>query len=201
MWFIADLIERYTNNVAKTFVKLAAREAEANRRALEDLKARRRTHYAGSAEKQLVTPPPIVHPHSGEPVTAADAGTGAVHVPKGFARPQLAEREDPATLLRNRLKSALTELPMGVRGDVIVRYVDLLIGADRHALEETIDRLARDKKVRVAELQVILAAVLDEEPAMRKKAEHIAVLRRHLLDPIERWRVREELAARMLAAQ
>jgi len=143
MWFIADLIERYTNNVAKTFVKLAAREAEANRRALEDLKARRRTHYAGSAEKQLVTPPPIVHPHSGEPVTAADAGTGAVHVPKGFARPQLAEREDPATLLRNRLKSALTELPMGVRGDVIVRYVDLLIGADRHALEETIDRLAR----------------------------------------------------------
>ena len=36
MWFIADLIERYTNNVAKTFVKLAAREAEANRRALED---------------------------------------------------------------------------------------------------------------------------------------------------------------------
>lgn len=201
MWFIADLIKRYTNNVAKAFVKLAMKEAEANRRALEEMRERRRRQYAGAERRQLVARPPIVHPHSGEPLTAKNATNSPVHMPQGFARPQPAKREDPAALLRSRLKAALTELPMGVRGEVIVKYVDGLIGADRNAIAELLDRLEKDKKVRVAELQVIVAAVLDEEPTMRMKAEHIAILRRHLLDPIERWRVREGLALRMVAAE
>jgi hypothetical protein len=190
MWFISDIIERYTSNVARTFLKLAAKEAEANQRALQEMRARRRSQYASPAEDEtdaeLVTRPAMVHPHTGEALNGATAKEPAVHVEKGFARPQPAEATDPGTLLRQRTKAALRTLPMGVRGEVVVSYVNALIGAKEEEVTRVVAKLGKDKKVRVAELEVIVAAVLDEEPMRRKKADHLAVLRRHLLDPVER---------------
>jgi len=198
MWFITDLIERYTNNVAKAFMKLAAMEAEANKRALEALRDRRRRQVTGGGK--LLTRPALVDPHSGKPLRAGGDEPAAVHVPAGLEPVRTDQREDPREFLKARIR-ALTELPMGVRGEVVVKYVEGLLGADREAVAALIDKLGKDKKVRVAELQVIVAAVLDEEPEHRRKAEHVAELRRRLLDPFERRRRAHDEAIALLAAE
>jgi len=184
MWFIADLFERYTSNVARTFMKLAAREAEASQRALDDLRARRKRQLVRHEEPGLHLPAPMVHPHTGEALTAESAKRGAVHLPDAAAGAGGERAADPGEHLRARVRAALADLPMGVRGEVIVRYVDELTGAT--SPEETaalIEKLRKDKKVRVAELRIIVSAVLDQEPAVRKKADHVAVLRRAMLPP------------------
>lgn len=201
MWFIADLFERYTNNVAKTFIKLAAMEAEANRQALDQIRAKRQRQYAGAGHGELISRPPMVHPRTGEPLDARTARRNAVHKPKGFADAQPSEIVDPGALLKKRLKSALTELPLGVRGEVVVKYVDGFIGATESEIGDLLDKLRKDKKVRVAELQMIVAAVLDEEPTMRRKADHLAVLRRHLLAPFDRDRPDADALRVMHAAE
>jgi len=181
MWFITDLIERYTNNVAKTFVKLAAMEAEANRRALQEHRARRRKLYDNDGREGLFMRPVMVHPHTGEALTADCAKANAVHVPQELRRNEPVEPMDPAQALKARARAALTELPMGVRGDVVVAYVNAFVGAADEEITSLLEKLRKDKKVRVAELEIIVSAVLDEEPQKRKKADHVARLRRCLL--------------------
>jgi hypothetical protein len=185
MWFLTNLIERYTNNVAKTFVKLAAMEAEANRRALEEYRARRRNQVDDSREG-LFMRPAMVHPHTGETLTAECAQANAVHVPQDLRRDGPIEREDPADALKARARASLKHLPMGVRGDVVVAYVNAFIGAQDEEVGRLLDKLSKDKKVRVAELEIIVSAALDEEPQKRKKADHVARLRRRLLTPRDR---------------
>lgn len=92
---------------------------------------------------------------------------------------------DPGALLKARAVPAAPDLPMGVRGDVVVAYVDSFVGAGHETTAHLIDRLRKDRKVRVAELERIVAAVLDEAPRKRPKADHLAVLRRRLLPSVE----------------
>jgi hypothetical protein len=163
MWFIANIFERYTTNVAKTFIKLAAMEAEANRRALDEIRARRQARALITPERSLNVPPSFVAERRGivlpEPAPVAVAAVG----------------RDAAA----RVETVLASLPSGVRGDVVARWVETFATAGEAEVRDLLERLAKDKKVRVPELQVIVADVLDEAPTFRKKDEHLALLGRH----------------------
>lgn len=184
MWLVADLFERYTTNVAKTFLKIAAMEAEANRRALDTYRARRVARSGlVTADAPLETRAPLVHPHSGEALSA-DAPAPVLHVPERERGPV---SEAPVLVERPAL---VAELPMGVRADVVARWCECLAGAASGEMSALLERLRKDKKVRVPELQFIAAGVLREEPQMRKKADHLAALRQHLVAGTERRGVR-----------
>lgn len=161
MWFIANIFERYTSNVAKTFIKLAAMEAEANRKALEEIRARRQSRSVVLPDRSLTVPTTF----------AAQRQTILMPVQPPVAR---AGRDPQA-----RIEAVLANLPAGVRGDVVARWVEVLAAADGDEAKVLLERLGKDKKVRVPELQVIVADVLDEAPTFRKKDEHLTLLGRH----------------------
>mgnify|MGYP001800285382 CR=1 FL=1 len=78
------------------------------------------------------------------------------------------------------------ELPMGVRGDVVSAWVERLTSAAPGEVADLTETLRKDKKVRVPELQWIAVGVLHEEPAVRKKADHLSALREKLASPAGR---------------
>ncbi|MEM7692926.1 MAG: hypothetical protein AAF318_00630 [Pseudomonadota bacterium] len=178
MWFIADIFERYTTSVAKTFVKLAAMEAEANRRALQEMQARRKGLIV--PQREIVTVAPLVHPHEGVAITADNAKDFAVHVPEGDVEEAVAAAGE-ASSINAAAKTAERPMPIGVRGDVVIRWLEMLANAPRKDMAETLEKLRKDKKVRVAELRMICAEALGEPPQQRKKAEHLETLRSHFL--------------------
>jgi hypothetical protein len=165
MWFIAGIFERYTATVARTFIKLAAMEAEANRKALDEIRARRQARTIIVPAPSLNVPPPLV----AEPSFLLP--DEAIHA----ARHGEAGRRDADA----RVAAVLAALPSGVRGDVVARWVETFATADPAEVRELLVRLGKDKKVRVPELQVIVADVLEEAPTFRKKDEHLALLGRH----------------------
>ncbi|XWN31827.1 MAG: hypothetical protein ROR55_01540 [Devosia sp.] len=168
MWFIADIFERYTNRVAKTFIRLAALEADADRKAQEAAREARRLKYrAGEAVKATREPLPVI--------------ANARHE---HATPKRGEADAPSGI------PALADVPMGVRGDVVAQYVAAFEGANGSATG-LVEKLRKDKKVRVAELQIIAARVLDEAPTPRKKGEHLDALRTHFSPPASPAAVRE----------
>jgi len=190
MWFIADLFERYTTSVAKTFVKLAVMEAEANQRALASLRARHRRRDLILPDRTLHVEPSIVHPHSGAALTSHDAPEHAIHTVEGELDAEVAGAREAAGMMETIARSADPAamhhaMPMGVRGDVVVRWLTLFAEAERRDMAGLLEKLRKDKKVRVAELQMICAEALGESPQTRKKAEHLAVLKAHFL-PAER---------------
>ncbi|MEM8856393.1 MAG: hypothetical protein AAGD34_22055 [Pseudomonadota bacterium] len=168
MWFIADFFERYTNRVAKTFIRLAALEADADRKAQEAAREARRLKYrAGEAVKATRDPLPVI--------------ANARHE---HANPTRAEASAPQGI------PALTDVPMGVRGDVVAHYLAAFKSANGSATG-LVEKLRKDKKVRVAELQLIASKVLDEDPTTRKKGEHLDALRAHFSAPAPAAAVRE----------
>ena len=211
MWFITEFLERTTRTFARTVLKVAQLETEAQRKALSEARARRAlTGGLILPERALCVPAslalePRVVPlegelpepqsalaHLAEATIAADREAAALAAAKpgdvlaaiAHAGSVVGTFEEPLTVA---LEIAGKPLPVGVRGDVISRYLSafaLTSGAENAAL---IEKLRKDKKVRVAELQLIAAQVLGTEIVMRKKGEHLEALRRQLV-PVERRR-------------
>ncbi|WP_108659136.1 hypothetical protein [Acuticoccus kandeliae] len=168
MWFIADLFERYTNSVAKTFIKMATMEATATRNAIEQERLRQR------AQRCTIVEPDEEARAEVESAAVAEAKEAPRHE---HDAPLRAESAAPAEFDG----AATVDMPMGVRGDVVLQYAAAFEGVspgeDGAAL---VEKLRKDKKVRVAELRMITACVLGEEPTVRQKPEHLAVLRTHV---------------------
>lgn len=190
MWFIANIIERYTSGVARTFLRLAAHEAEAHKRTLEDLRARRerigRAPSVAHPEAAPVEPVAVAAPETASPQVIAEVDVAAtiVEVP-GISAAEEVVAETPAVsdvvvaagkpdLDPNRT------FPMGVRGEVVLGWVDALFDASRAEVAGLVETLRKDKRVRVAELRIIAAEVLGEEPENRKKGEYLAAIRERL---------------------
>lgn len=182
MWFIANIIERYASGMAKTFTKLANAEAEtepqtpaikARREANGLIVPDREDNDADCAVLERVTVEVAVV----EPV-AAMAPEPAAAAP---ARPA------PAVLTSAPKVAPARALPMGVRGEVVMKWLGILAAAERREMADVLEKMRKDKKVRVAELQIICCEALGEPPQFRKKAEHLAVLRGHFV-PVDRPR-------------
>lgn len=175
MWFIADLYQRYTNSVANAFLRIAALEAEANRRALERQRTRRQASGLIVEEREVYVRPAMVHPESGEALTEAHAKEMAIATVEAV-RAEPAKR--PCVIEK---ATAVRELPMGVRADVVAKWLERFAAAGEADAAALVAKLSKDKKVRVAELQFIAADLLDEEPTHRKKADHLAAIRHYLM--------------------
>ncbi|MCF3935512.1 hypothetical protein L1787_19150 [Acuticoccus sp. M5D2P5] len=161
MWFIADLFERYTNSVAKTFFKMTALEPTADRNAAEQERLKQRAQRCTVAEPD------------DEARAEAEAAVAAERVKDAPRHEHEAPRRAEV-----EVNGETVEMPMGVRGDVVLQYRDAFEavspGAEGAAL---VEKLRKDKRVRVAELRMISACVLNEEPTVRKKPEHLDALR------------------------
>lgn len=181
MWFIADVFERYTTRVAKTFFRLTMMEVEGSRRAWANAYARPEGGGFRLPDPQAKPrTPPVEGPADGAPEAAAasPAARGAVSEPCAVKVP---------SAIRAFTRS---KLPMGVRGEVVARYIQAFCSAGPGEAADLVERLRKDKKVRVAELQIIVADLLEEEPTLRKKGDHLAALRRHFVVPTDRPQAR-----------
>lgn len=176
MWFIADIFERYTTGVAKTFLRVAALEADATRRISAERRAvRRQAHVDVPQERQQVAAPEVLA--APEPVAAPVAEP----IPEPVAVAPSAPADAPVVAQAAAPTGDMPtgDMPMGVRADVVVKWVETLGKAERREAAELLEKLRKDKKVRVAELQMIVSGVLCEAPTYRKKDEHLALLRGH----------------------
>lgn len=117
-----------------------------------------------------------------EPVTEVPAATSEPVA----AEPVAAVAAEPETA--PPVIATTAEIPMGVRGDVVVRWIRAFSEGERREMPDLLEKLRKDKKVRVPELQIICAEALGEPPQHRKKSEHLDVLRRHFA-PSERGRM------------
>jgi len=176
MWFIADLFERYTTRVSKTFLKIADMEAEANKTAVERRREEREARKLESPARALLMRDPLIGPNGEMAATAAAAAP--------------ARKSAPVV--------APDAMPMGVRGDVVLGWAERLTAAERRDVPALLERLRKDKKVRVPELQMICAIALAEAPQVRKKAEHLAALKVRFA-PSERVRPVEAVEVRASA--
>ena len=215
MWIIANLYERYIATISRAFIRLASNEAEANRRALNNMHAERRAgassvpsvagHDAGianraklvqavdaadAAEFSSADPAPIIEKFApvAEPVPAVEAapivGEAVAQVTPEVPAPANRPHLDP-----NR------SFPMGVRGEVVLGWAEALLDATRADVAGLVEKLRKDKRVRVAELRIIAAEVLGEEPQNRKKGEHLAAIRTHLAPEFGKTASAPEMAA------
>ena len=230
MWFIADIFQRYTTNFANACAKIASAEADATRRALDNLRARReRNDEAMRNDEEMVSLHERVHPRVDEDALAAamaadTTGTPPVEATVAEAAPAPVETAAaaPATSVPLTEVSApeepveagpvvaeaapeapaevapKAEIPMGVRGDVVIRWLSAFAKAERREMPDLLEALRKDKKVRVPELQIICAEALGEPPQHRKKSEHLDVLRRHFV-PSERGRMAMPADAQLAA--
>lgn len=164
MWFIADIIERYATGMAKTIKGLAGPEAAAEPNPAA-IRARRQDDG-------------LIVPDREEDAFEAVAVEAPAQAPAPVVVAAVAEPEPTV---------AGREMPMGVRGDVVVKWVRIFAAAERREMADLVEKLRKDKKVRVAELQMICVETLGETPQIRKKGEHLAVLRGHFA-PVERHR-------------
>lgn len=193
MWIIADIFERCANGIVKAFTQNAKAEADAEQVEKQRLRIRAQLHGA-IASTQDAAPE-----QAASPAVAAIAPETAVVVE---AAPVEAMPAAPLVVVSEAAPAetapAPTEtapaMPMGVRGDTVVRWCEALATGERRQMPDLLERLRKDKKVRVPELQLICAEVLGEAPQHRKKGEHLDVLRRHFV-PTERARtpVAEEM--------
>lgn len=189
MWFIADIFERYTPNFAKSFKAIVARETDATRRALLRLRDRRQRHeatmspdsLAGHAEPEAA--PSLADRIRSVPAVERAAVTPAPEpaVAAPTPGPVAVVAETPSPAPAEEAPAVQPAMPMGVRGDVVVKWVTLLANGERRQMADLLETLRKDKKVRVAELQMICAEALGEKPQLRKKVEHLDVLRRHFV--------------------
>lgn len=211
MWFIANIFERYTTSFANACMKIAVAEADATRRALENLRSRRdhndrRTASQDAAQQMPVETAPAAIP---EPAPEPEFVASPAPAPEPVLVTAPAEPEvlvtapvepeplvtapaepEPVAVEAVAAPAAIppaTAMPMGVRGDVVVRWLKMFAEAERRQMPDLIEALRKDKKVRVPELQMICAEALGEVPQHRKKGEHLDVLRRHFV-PSERAR-------------
>lgn len=179
MWLVADLFERYTTKVAKTFFRLTALEAEANRKALHDYRERRHVRPAEPPETVAAQPceaPKAAAVPESAPVPADTMAAPLEELPQPVAQPTI----EPTVSMAEADTESSRELPMGVRADVVSDWAQKLSTADPDAAADLVEKLRKDKKVRVPELQWIAVDVLDEEPTVRKKADHLTALRERL---------------------
>lgn len=181
MWFFTEFLERYTRNIARSIVRVATAEVEANRRVLANAFSREQINRLILPERDLTVPPAFVaerravHGAEVAPPELAHAG-GALDVAKADAALRDADEAKVAKTL-----IALDELPVGVRGDLVLKYVEAFAAAPAVEAAALIDKLSRDKKVRVAELQIISAQVLGEAVTRRTKSGHYDAIREHLM--------------------
>ncbi len=222
MWFIADIFERYTTSFANAFMKIAAAEADATRRALENLRTRRDRNDTLTSGQDAAQPmpaetapaaipepapePEIAPVMAAEPAASPEPAAVAA-APEIVAEPEIvaapeavavaAAEPEPVMATPAAIPPA-TAMPMGVRGDVVVRWLKLFAEAERRQMPDLVEALRKDKKVRVPELQIICAEALGELPQHRKKAEHLDVLQRHFA-PSERARAPAAREARPAA--
>ena len=180
MWFIANIIERYAPGMAKTFTKLANAEADTEpqtpaikaRREADGLIVPDRDDGDCAVLERVDVEVAVVEP------AAAAVPEPAIAAP---AKPL------PAVLTSAPKVAPAGQLPMGVRGEVVMKWLGILAVAERREMADVIEKMRKDKKVRVAELQIICCEALGETPQFRKKAEHLAVLRGHFV-PVDRPR-------------
>lgn len=163
MWFIVDIFERYTTGVAKTFLRLAALEADASSRARAQKRSLR--HRAIEATEDV------------REDFAREAAEAPATEPEVAALSEVTP--DPAPAAPKAEDKTELAVPMGVRGDTVIKWVDTLSKAERRDVADLLEKLRKDKKVRVAELQMIVSEVTCEAPIHRKKADHLAVLKSH----------------------
>lgn len=187
MWFFTEFLERYTRNIARSFLRIAAVEVDANRQVVSGIGLTRDgKNGLVMPDRSLCVPPTIV----AEPRAVLASGL----VPEDLVVAAAAlEAERAAALVTAdeamvaRTIAGLDAMPPGVRGAVVFRYIDAFAAAPSRDAAALIEKLRKDKKVRVAELQLIAAEVLaDEVVIRRKKAEHLDVLRRHLIPSVDR---------------
>lgn len=203
MWFIADLFERYTS-FTKSLVKIASAEADATRNALLRLRDRRSHHETMLPPDVAADQAPAKSVAAGEAVTETVAVSETVTVSETVAVSEAVHEtvvETETVAIMEAAPEPVAEpapvaaettappaaMPMGVRGDAVLKWVALLAEAERRQMPDLLEALRKDKKVRVAELQLICAETLGEVPQPRKKVEHLETLRRHFA-PNERSR-------------
>lgn len=176
MWFFAEFLERYTRNIARSIMRVAATEVEANRRALAQLGLMGNVpNHLILPERQVTVPPAFV-------AERRAVASAEVTPPEFASLADDAAARDTALREADEIKVAKTLLtldtmPMGVRGELVLHYIDQLGQASRQDAGALIDKLSKDKKIRIAELQLIVADVLGEEVTRRKKTEHVDALR------------------------
>lgn len=213
MWFITEFLERQTRNFAKTVARVAAMEMEANRRALAEFRTRRAISQglilpdrslcvplAIATEPRVLLLPDANGParasafaHLVEAQEARDADIALIETARpGDVLAAIAQVEAGDVLAAIAEADAGTHvpaaIPMGVRGDVVAKYIAAFAGTSGSDAGALIERLRKDKKVRVPELQLIAAAVIGEDTTIRRKAEHLDALRRQLVLPVDRRR-------------
>lgn len=184
MWFFTEFFERYTRNLARSLQRMATLEVEASRHAAQ---AVRRQNTVILPERQLTVPPTfaaerrdlvrsrelaadIAQP--GEEVSAQERAKALAETAKALVE---ADKAAAQKTLRS-----LDAMPAGVRGEVVLKWIATLTTTPRGEASRLLERLEKDKKVRVAELQIIAADVVGEPVTMRRKADHLETLRRHL---------------------
>lgn len=181
MWFFAEFLERYTRNIARSIMRVAATEVEANRRALANLGIIGNTpNRLILPERQVTVPPAFVAERravASAEVAPPEFAAASDTLDVGAADAAL-RGADEAKVAKTLL--TLEAMPMGVRGELVLQYIERLSQASAQEAGALIDKLSKDKKVRIAELQLIVADVLGEEVTRRKKTDHVDALREAL---------------------
>ncbi|WP_420391723.1 hypothetical protein [Acuticoccus sp.] len=176
MWFFTEFFERYSRNLARSIKRMTAMEADANRNVVARVGIRRDgANGLILPERSLCVPAPVTTPSRGQ--VAASRIDEAGDNTAGEAGRAL--RDAGAGEVASAL-NALDAMPQGVRGEVVLKYIAALGGAGPRQAAELLEKLRKDKKVRVAELQLIAADLLGEDVTIRRKADHMEALRRRL---------------------
>ena len=162
MWFLAEFLERYTRNIARSVMRVAAAEMEANQRAISGIGLARDRNAMILPERSANVPAHAVSERRAAPV-AAEVGP-------------LSEKPVPVRAPATKTLITMETMPVGVRGDLVMRYIEQFSEAASAEAGELIDRLGKDKKIRIAELQLIVADVLGEPVTRRTKTEHCDAL-------------------------
>ncbi|RAH99332.1 hypothetical protein DLJ53_22615 [Acuticoccus sediminis] len=178
MWFFTEFLERYTRNFTRSIMRMAAAEFEANQRVASGITLARDGNNMILPERSLNVPPAYV------PERRAAASTDAA--PAADAHQEALQPAENAHHARSEPKPArrlitLATMPVGVRGELVLRYIEAFGETPAAEAEALIDRLGRDKKIRIAELQLIVAEVLAEAVTRRTKTEHLDALRLRLV--------------------
>ncbi len=188
MWFIADLFERYTTRVSKTFLKIAAMEAEANKTAQEKRREEREARNLESPARALLMRDPLTGKR--DEIRAEERAALAAKAAVAAVEAEPVATLSPVVPVETSQAAPVSDMPMGVRGDVVLAWAERLTSAERREIPGQLEKLRKDKKVRVPELQMICAKALGESPQVRKKGEHLSALKARFA-PGERVRTAE----------
>lgn len=175
MWFLSEFLERYTRNIARSVMRVAAAEMEANRNAISGVGLAR-------DKNRMILPERGSNAASTSEVERRASGSPVPTVPQAAAEAAVPLSEAPQAKSPKCAKTLITmeTMPVGVRGDLVMRYIEAFSEASSSQAAVLIDKLSKDKKVRIAELQLVVADVLGEAVTRRTKTEHCEVLYRRL---------------------